>query len=760
MTLPSAISTSRAARIHLRGCVQGRGVRPAIHQLARQCGLVGQVSNSLRGVDIIVEGNSSDVESFASRLPNCLPDGLQIDEVHRQEIAVQQFAEFSIVHEPSNGSLATSIPADIGICTSCLAEVADENNRRFGYALNSCVACGPRYVSIRVMPYERPNTTMRSFPFCAACLAEYDSPLDQRFHAETSSCPDCGPQVWLVDVDGEQIRTTPEVIDRAVWSLRQGKIVALRGVGGYQLLVDAGDEDAVSRLRHRKKRRGKPLAVMVADMNEAERIATLDPDEMGSLADPSNPIVLCSARGDSPLAESVHPGLRRVGLMLPTTALHWMLMRKLNRPIVCTSGNREGDPLDMTPQQAEENLSGIADLWVHHSRPIERPMDDSVVQLAAGRMTTLRLARGMAPLTLDVSLSKPTLAVGGFLKSAIAWSGGNQSVLGPHLGDHRTDAVRRRFVEQIDDAQKLYRFRAEQVVHDDHPDYFSTRWARNSKLTCSSTQHHHAHVVAGMLEHGWLDRTVMGVAWDGTGYGTDGTIWGGEFLLSRAGSFRRVGHLRPFCLPGGEIAVSQPWRTAMAILVDAGIDDMPPDWLAPGTDAGLKSSVHQILRRPHLSPMTTSAGRLFDAAAAMVLPWEIADFEGQGPLMLEAIADRSAPGSYSFPLNQGDPFQMDWRPLFAQLWTDRRSGTSASTLAMRFHRSVAEGIAASCRCRSESPVVLCGGVFQNRLLVELLTETMNDCRPLGLPGLIPTGDGGLAAGQLAIAAARESERCV
>jgi hydrogenase maturation protein HypF len=516
-------------------------------------------------------------------------------------------------------------------------------------------------------------------------------------------------------------------------------------------LVDATNSQAVVRLRARKGRRGKPLAVMVESLAAAKRLALLDDAECRALADPAGPIVLVRSRGDSKLSASIHPGLDTVGLMLPTTPLHWLLLRKVGRPLVCTSGNREGDPLDYNVAAAEERLRDICDLFLHHDRPIERAIHDSVVRVIAGNVVTIRLARGLAPLPLDLPGAPSTLAVGGHLKGAAAWSNGAQAVLGPHIGDLEGLAARERFVSQIADWQALYRFEPEQLVCDMHPDYFTTEWAAVEQPRVRQVQHHHAHVVAGMLEHGWLDRTVLGTAWDGTGFGTDRTIWGGEFLICTARSFERFARLRPFRLPGGEAAIHQPWRVALSILRDVlDRDDLMRTGAIAAGEA-LRREMLKIIDLPQFSPLTTSAGRLFDAAAALILGAERADFDGQRAMQLEAAADRGATGHYEFPLREGKILELDWRPLVAGILVDRERGVPPAVMAMRFHRSMAEGIVAVCCRRSKLPLVLGGGVFQNRLLTELVSELWtNGSRPLGLPGLIPPNDGGLAAGQLAV----------
>jgi len=755
---PSDPNAQTGRRFVLNGRVQGLGVRPAIFHLATDLGLGGTVRNTHRGVEIELEGAAEDLDQFEVKLPGALPAGVVLTRLLTESLAPTGRRKFSIVKEPVDGPMTARVPEDRAVCTDCLREIGQNYDRRYSYAFTSCTQCGPRYTVIRTMPFEREETTMAEFPLCVDCRHEYRRPRDRRFHAQTTACPTCGPHLWFrVDASITK-RHGQRALEAAVTQLATGRIVALRGLGGYQLLVDAANQGAVERLRSRKGRRGKPLAVMVESLAAAERLAQIDPDESAALSDPSGPIVLVRAKPANGLAGAIHPHLDTVGLMLPTTPLHAMLLHNFGGPLVCTSGNRDGEPLEYQLHTAELHLSGIADAWLHHDREITRPIDDSVVRVIAGRCVTIRLARGLAPLPLALPEMPPTLAVGGFLKAAVAWSSGAQSVLGPHIGDQETLSARERFLAHLKDWQELYRFQPTEFVHDLHPEYFSTQWANSREQPTVAVQHHHAHVVAGMLEHGWLDRPVLGVAWDGTGYGSDGTIWGGEFLVCTATSFERVARLRPFRLPGGEAAIHEPWRTAVSVCQQLCEPPETGDWPGWNVAANRIAAMRQIADQPQHSPLTSSAGRLFDAAAALILGITHVDFDGQAAMRLEAIADRTASGCYDLPLTDCQVPELDWRPLFSQLLLDSRRGVAPGRLAMRLHRSLAVGIVNVCRGRGRLPVVLTGGVFQNRLLTELVAELWDDAeRPLGLPGTIPPNDGGLAAGQLAIAAMKGSK---
>ena len=742
----------------MTGHVQGLGVRPAIFQLARRRNLGGSVRNTSRGVEIEIEGDETQVFDFLRVLPDSLPQDARVESLTTESVSPSGSSAFRIVRESAEGPLATRVPADRAVCPECLDEVNDSQDRRFAYPFTSCTACGPRYSIIRAMPYERTDTTMSEFPLCETCLCENRNRADRRFHAQTNACPECGPRVWCTDRSRRIVADGNEAIRAAAAALRRSEIVALRGLGGYQLLADATNDEAVHELRRRKGRFGKPLAVIVDSLATARSLAVLNEVECQSLTAPTNPIVLARAKPGTCLSASVHPRLDTLGLMLPTTPLHALLLKEASLPLICTSGNREGDPLECETGAAGRNLAELCDLWLHHDRPIARSIDDSVVRIIAGHPVTIRLARGLAPLTLDLQNTPPTIALGGFLKSACAFSNGVQAVLGPHVGALQTLSTRERFLEQMQDCEQLYGFGPERFVHDLHPEYFTTRWAGEQPVSGVAVQHHHAHVVSGMIESGWLDRRVLGVAWDGTGYGTDATIWGGEFLTSTAHSFERFAHLRPFRLPGGEAAIRQPWRTACSILSETVGNEAVLVLDALSISRRQRWQVVDLLRREQFAPLTTSAGRLFDAAAVVVLGIEQAEYEGQPAMCLEAVADRRAEGCYPFSVHAGEPLQLDWRPLFFSLLADRESGVDAGTMAMRFHRSLAVGIIAVCRRCPDLPVVLTGGVFQNRLLTELVVEQFPQaCRELALPGNIPPNDGGLATGQLAVAAALQEK---
>lgn len=766
-----------ALRMTMTGRVQGIGLRPTIARLAQQLSLCGYVGNTQEGVELHVEGPLAVVDRFQSELQSHLPQFAVITSCRKLVVEAEGFTNFGIRsigssqtqlrHSLDSDSadhkafaLTARVPTDVGVCADCQADIQDEANRRYQYPFASCTHCGPRYSIIERMPYERSDTVMNAFPMCKLCLKEYESAGNRRFHAQTNACSECGPQVWLRDAKDQIVAHQDDAIQAAAATILNGGILAMRGLGGYQLLVDATSQSAVMNLRHKKERVDKPLAVMVASLSEAEEFAQLDPVEQQTLCSPANPIVVLQSREESGLAQSISCRLNTVGLMLPTTPLHRLLLESVKRPLVCTSGNRDGEPLVFTTTAAFDQLEKIADAWLEHDRPIRRPIDDSVVRVISDRPVAIRLGRGYSPLSLALETDETMVATGGHQKVAVAISNGAQSILAPHLGDMDTITARQRYIEQQHELSKLYGIESSSLVCDQHPEYYTTDWAEKQAdlQSCPvlKIQHHHAHVAAAMLEHNWLDRQVLGVAFDGTGYGVDGTIWGGEFLLATSSSFERVGHLRPVPLVGGELAIRQPWRVAISLVNDAVGESV-------GEAAAMKlgfqvSGIEQflrLLRKPALSSLTTSAGRLFDGMAAIILGIEQSQFEGQAAILLESACDLSAVGQYDLTIDHSHPRQLDWRPLVRQVLLDRENGVSTGTMAMRFHRGLAAAIVEFCSDYPTLPVAPGGGVFQNKVLVELLADGFKATgQPLGLPGLIPPNDGGLAAGQLAIAASQ------
>lgn len=742
-----------ALRIELHGRVQGIGLRPAIARLAAEFQLAGFVRNTSLGVDIQVEGPLDQVNQFVTELPHRLPDAARLERMDVATVTIAGSKVFTIEAGIADVAvISTPIPRDVAICPDCLLDVSCQSNRRHHYPWTSCTTCGPRFSIIESIPFERSQASLEQFPLCATCLAEYSDSQNRRFHAQTIGCTQCGPQIWCTDQSGQTLARQHMAIEFVAEYLRQGQTIALRGIGGYQLACDATSDAAVKKLRNDKGRPAKPLAVMVASIQAAAQIAFVDEASRSALTSSANPIVLLTARPSNGIAAGIHPGLNSIGVMLPTSALHWMLLEACGVPLVVTSGNVEGKPLEVTTDSAQVELLEITKLWLHHDRPIVHPVDDSVVRIVAGRHATIRLARGLAPLplTLDVQGLPAAFATGGHQKAAFALANGAQAVLAPHIGDLNDIDCRDRYVAQATGLTRLFGAIPEVWIHDLHPQYFTTQWAREQSGRHVAVQHHHAHIAASMLEQGWLDRDVLGIAFDGTGFGPDGTIWGGEVLRATLTGFQRYGHLRIFPLFGGEAAIREPVRVALALASQS---------IAPGEFESLLTIDEQeelkrlrpLMEKPDRAVQTSSAGRVFDGVAALILGVKIAEFEGQPALLLEAICDQSDRLSYHFELDSTSKGEIDWRPMIRQLFVDRRQGVSPGQMAMRFHRGLAQAIAMVCRRYPELPVALTGGTFQNKVLVELVVESLVDHpQPVGLPGTIPVNDGGLAAGQLAV----------
>jgi hydrogenase maturation protein HypF len=753
MTSIPSLEPLACRRLLLRGRVQGVGLRPAVARWAASLGLAGEVRNEPAGACIEVEGPEASVARFTTELIHHLPQAARIDSIDISSAPLRGRRRFSIAPTSQHGALAAHVPPDRVACTACLQEVADPTQRRHAYPFTSCTDCGPRWSIITSMPYDRAGTTMAGFTMCDTCRHEYDDPSDRRCHAQTLACAACGPRLWCTDSMGRVAAHDQAAIETALRALAQGHVVALRGVGGYQLLADAADTAAVARLRQRKCRPSKPLAVLVPSLDAAQAVAEVDGTSRALLADAAGAIVLLPRRAGCLLAANVAAGLREVGIMLPTTPLHWQLASGYGRPLICTSGNREGEPLCWQHEEARQRLAGMAELWLEHDRPIARPIDDSVIRPIGGRGVVLRLARGLAPLPLPLSGPAACLALGGHQKAALALSTGAQAVLAAHVGDLDGLAARERYALLRDDLVRLYDVCPTMLACDLHPDYYTTQLAEQAGLPVVRVQHHHAHVAAAMLEHGWLDRRVLGVAFDGTGYGPDGSIWGGEFLVASASGFRRAAALFPWGLPGGDLAARAPWRAAVAATAAARGVEAAARLRWGEVEHSLVAATAQAALRPALAPRTTSAGRLFDAAAALVLGVPYADYEGQAAMLLEAACDETAAGAYPMPPREGKLLWIDWRPAWRALLEDMWQGIGPDVLAMRFHRGLALGIVEMCRKLNVQPVLLCGGVFQNRILTELVLAGLRACGcTVEHAARIPPGDGGLAAGQLAVAA--------
>lgn len=747
-------------QITLRGAVQGLGIRPTVARIAMEMGLTGTVRNQMEGVVIRFQRHNDEhvLHVFVERLKHEVTADLEVC-VAVPKIATATLEGFCIESSEESGALGTIVPVDRVVCQKCGEEVRRRDNRRYLYPFTSCTACGPRYSILKAMPYDRRRTSMSRFRMCEQCDQEYRDPHDRRFHSQTNCCWACGPKLWSIGWDSTRA-LGQNALQSTIDSLQAGRIVAVKGIGGYQLLCDATNRAAVSTLRIRKRRSEKPFAMMVPSLVEAETIASLSKEEREAISSAIGPIVVAPVAAGTkvssrtPVFELISPGLNDVGLMVATSPLHLILLDQMGVPLIVTSGNIDGEPLAYQETDAEQSLRGVADCFLHHDREIVRPIDDSVVRKLGKRIVNVRVARGIAPMPLDVPVPTPSIAVGGQQKVAVALSNGVQSTLGPHVGDLNSVAMRKRYAEQLRSLCDLYHCHSEWISRDLHPDYYTSQL--DFAIPRRSIQHHHAHVVSGMLQQGWLHRTVLGVALDGTGFGSDGTIWGGEILIATKHKFQRVGHLRPIALAGGEAAIRDPIRVAIALMHDAFPKsfyqcsrylDVGPDFI---------NTVTRLLRSRRLSPLASSAGRLFDGMASLILPRWTPTFEGEAAMRLEAICDPREKEMYQFALSSEVPRQVDWRPVILQWMDDRKAGIDTSRMASRFHRGLADVLVRIANQYPDLPVVLTGGVFQNRVLVDAIVDFMPDDRVVSWPGEIPPNDGGLAAGQL-FAGADEGE---
>jgi hydrogenase maturation protein HypF len=747
-------------RIAIRGAVQGVGFRPFVYRLASDMSLTGWVNNSPQGVFIEVEGEKESLDDFLLRLEHEKPPLSFIQSLEYSLLEPVGFDGFEIRKSDEGGERCTVILPDIATCQQCRRELLDPRDRRHRYPFTNCTLCGPRFSIIKALPYDRANTTMQKFTMCSRCRHEYEDPKDRRFHAQPDACPVCGPRLALWDERGKTLATDDEALRQAAVALRVGQIVALKGLGGFQLLVDARNEEAVRRLRERKRREEKPLAVMFPDLESLKRYATVSTQEERLLTSPESPIVLLERLPKSRLALSVAPHNPYIGSMLPYTPLHHLLMRETGFPVVATSGNLHDEPIVTDEEEATVSIAGIADRFLVHDRPIERHVDDSVVRVQLGRVMVMRRARGYAPLPVVVRHKlPPLLAVGAHLKNTVAITKGNDVVLSQHIGDLETPKALFAFRKVIADLLALYEVAPVAVAHDLHPDYLSTEWAKSSSYPAVAVQHHHAHLAACLAEND-LDGQVLGVTWDGIGLGDDGTLWGGEFLLGGASGYRRVAHVRPFRLPGGEAAIKEPRRTALGLLHEMGLRfDLLPAGEEPFTEKEL-ALLGQMLTKGVNSPVTSSAGRLFDGIAALLGIRSVCSFEGQAAMMVEFRAQRGVDDRYEFALSDAEPLVLDWEPLFREVIRDRDGGVPLGIISARFHNTLAEAIVEVAKRAGERRVALTGGVFQNRYLTERAFRRLEaqGFRPF-THQRVPCNDGGIALGQALVAAARLDKRC-
>ncbi len=745
----------QARRLTVSGRVQGVGFRPFVFRLAHRLGLQGGVRNEAGTVAIFVQGAPPALLQFERALLAEAPPLARPVISSSAAAEPQPLESFAILPSSEDSPAHVHVPPDYFACDDCLRELRDPDNRRYRYPFINCTQCGPRYTLIRRLPYDRPNTTMSEFALCPACRREYETPLDRRFHAEPVACPACGPALHFVAPGGTDIRDST-ALTQAVAALRAGKIVAVKGIGGYHLMCDARNDIAVARLRAKKPRPHKPLAVMFPmrgtdGLDAVRAVAELTPEHERCLGDPARPIVLVNKKTRAHLSPRIAPSLKEIGVMLPYSPLHHLLLRDFDGPLVATSANISGEPVLTDNNEVEQRLRHVAEAFLHHNRPIQRPADDPVMRVIAGHARPLRHGRGSAPLELGLpfSVAKPVLAVGGHMKNTVALAWNDRVVVSPHIGDLDAPRSLAVFEQVITDLQALYGVRAEAIFCDAHPVYISSRWARRAGLPVLPVLHHFAHAAALAGEHPDVQNWLV-FAWDGVGYGADGTLWGGETLLGSPGRWRRIGSLRPFYLPGGEKAGREPWRSALSLCWETGIE-----WKHCPEDPLL---VHHAWQRRLNCPQTTSAGRLFDAAAALIGLNHRSSFEGQAPMMLEAACAEDGVESVALPMtrNREGLLETDWAPLLPLLMDEKRSIAERAT---GFHECLVHGLVVQANAAREEhgelTVGLSGGVFQNRILVErALTSLRRNGFDVRLAHQVPGNDAGISYGQVIEARAR------
>jgi hydrogenase maturation protein HypF len=744
------------------------GFRPFVYSLATQLGLAGFVRNRTGDVLIEVEGEAPLLERFLSELTTRPPPLARLDAVHWVAQEPRGDSTFRIEESDNDGAGPVFVSPDVATCAACLAELFDPADRRYRYPFLNCTNCGPRLTIVQKVPYDRANTTMSAFALCPHCRREYDDPHDRRFHAQPTACPICGPRLAVLDAAGRRVET-PSPLAWTVAALRQGRIVAVKGLGGYHLACAADRADVVAELRRRKHRDEKPFAIMASDLAAVQRLCEVAPAERELLLSPRRPIVLLRQRPGLALAEAVAPRTPFLGVLLPYTPLHHLLLQEMDVPLVFTSGNRSDEPIAYEDNDAVERLAGIVDGFLTHNRPIHLRCDDSVTRIADGAELLSRRSRGYAPqpLPLPVACREPILALGGQLKATFALGRGRHAFLSHHLGDLDDYAAYHAYVEAVEHYQQLFAIQPAWLAHDLHPDYASTRYAQSllgrGGRELIAVQHHHAHMASCMAEHG-LTEAVIGVTFDGTGHGTDGTVWGGEFLTGDYSSFRRAAHLHCVPMPGGEQAIRQPWRMALAHLLDA---RQEVSLLRDRVPTAARAVAQRMIERGFQTPYTSSAGRLFDAVACLAGVRDRVSYEGQAAVELEALAtDVSSDGAYPFDVTEAgcrNPAEallvVDTRPLIAAVAGDVRAGVAAGVIGRRFHATLVAIVADVCgRIRQQTGlgvVVLSGGVFLNVLLLrEAAARLAADGFRVYRHRLVPPNDGGLSLGQLAVAAAR------
>ncbi len=747
-------------KVFITGLVQGVGFRPFVYRTAKECGLSGYVLNSTAGVVIEVEGERSNLIKFLEKLQNENPPLCRIFSLEYKFLPLVGYKDFEIKKSDTKGEIIVSVLPDIATCKDCLEELFDPKDRRHNYPFINCTNCGPRFTIIEKLPYDRENTTMKDFKMCPECLEEYRNPLNRRFHAQPNACPVCGPWLYFIGRDGKVIAEKEEALKLTVDLIEKGEIVAIKGLGGFHLVCDATNEEAVKKLRKRKLREEKPFAVMFKNLSHVKSYAHVSPLEERALTSVESPIVILEKKPKTDLAPSVSPGNSTVGAFLPYTPLHHLIMSRIEFPIVATSCNLTDEPIAKDDEDLKKLLGRVVDGALSHNRRIARRCDDSVVRVFAGVQVPIRRSRGFAPLPvlLPFNLKRTVLAVGPFMKNTVAVAKGNRVFISQHVGDIDNPKAEEFFRETVFDMLNLFEVEPDVVVVDAHPGYYPTKFARKTfGNRVKFLYHHHAHIISCMAENEVnLDEQVIGVAFDGTGYGTDGTIWGGEFLIATYSSFSRINHLRLFHLPGGDRAVKEPYRVAVSLLTQAGIE---PESVLNGIDEKKLVFIKQMVRKGVNAPLTSSMGRLFDGVAAILGVRHVVSYHAQAAILLEQLAIKSNDRS-SYPFSHSEK-TLDWRETVEAICSEKGK-EPAEVVARRFHNTIAEMVVSTVKKIGKETgckrVALSGGVFQNRLLTEMVVEKLRDSDFIPLiHQIVPPNDGGISLGQAVFGGLIEEE---
>ncbi len=740
-------------RINIKGLVQGIGFRPFIYRLAKQHQQLGWIANTDSGVTIEIEGETKQQQFFIASMKNSPPPYADIYSIAVETLPVANFKTFDFKNSLSSDKKSSYVLPDISTCSKCVQEMFDPGSRFYRYPFTSCCHCGPRFSIMHTQPYDRSNTSLSEFKLCKACENDYKNPDNRRFHAQTLACKKCGPSVSLLNKNGQLLAEHDNAIQQAVQALSAGKILALKGIGGYQLVVDPQNKEAVALLRKRKHRPRKPFALMLPGLKTAHQLCRINSLEQQALTSAASPIVLLQRQPGSKLMQEVAPGQALLGVMLPNSQLHHLILLDFNAPLIVTSGNCQTEPICISEQQSFNKLKEIADLFLTHNREILRPLDDSIVRLIGNKITPIRRARGYVPTAITLKETLPeSLAVGGHLKNTVAVSQGNQAILSQHLGDLDSTCSRKQFVATMTDMHQFYQSRPSRIMNDAHPGYASSQYVNDQPLASSPVQHHYAHILSCMAEHG-LQPPLLGIAWDGSGLGSNNKeLWGGEFLLITDNGFERYAHLRSFPLPGGEAAIKEPRRAALGLLYELFAESLFKDEDSPSLLAFTTQELNilkTVLNKQINTPRTSSAGRLFDVVASLTGICQINSYEGDASMQLESLANSHCSSLiYPYKIQKRSPLIIDWQQTIEAIISDYRLN-QLSDVPSKFHNTLADMMLTIAQLANQHNIVISGGCFQNACLVETVLHRMQSAGfKVFQHEKVPPNDGGLALGQL------------